>query len=136
MTQTQKQKPTLGRKNTRQHWALYVLDAFEAKHGREEGATAEDVWKFIGGGESEVFTSRADAGEGLYSAFDNDFVERRTVEGEWDGPKLIAYRLSPVGISVLQDAGKPTKLPNRKRDGYTRDLPVEPEHDVRDEVQV
>ena len=125
----QKEKPTLGRRNTRTHWAMYALDKWEAQKGREEGATANDVYELVGGEESIVFTSRADAGSALRQSFDKGFTQRRTLEGEWDGPELIAYRLTKKGATALKDAGKPDKLPNRREPDHNRDLPVEPEHE-------
>lgn len=132
MAQTQ-DRETLSRTNTRKHWALYALDAWESEHGRHEGATANDVWELVGGDESIIFTSRADAGAALRSAYDSGFAQRRTVEGEWDGPKLIAYRLTERGANALKDAGKPQKLPNRK-DSDDRSLPVEPARKVTADV--
>lgn len=126
--------PELSKKNTRKHWALYVLDAWETENGREEGATADDVWNFVGGEESIIFTSRRDAAAGLRAAHDEGFSERRSIEGTWDLPILIAYRLNKRGAKALKEAGKPTEKPNRHKEGYTRELPVEPAHEVQGEV--
>lgn len=126
-----KARDTLGQRNTRKHWALYALDKWEAENGRRDGATAEDIYTMVGGEDSRVFTSRADAGAALRAAFDAGFTQRRTVEGEWDGPELIAYRLTETGHDALRDASKPTKLPNRREEGYSRDVPAPPAHEIR-----
>lgn len=129
----QKPKPTtaeLSRKNTRKHWALYVLDAWEEKHGRDEGATAHDIWEMVGGEDSIIFTSRADAGAALRGVYDEGFAQRRSVEGDWEDPVLIAYRMNKVGAKALKEAGKPEQKPNRRQDDYTRELPVEPAHEI------
>lgn len=132
MSLQQQKAPDMGRRNTRKHWALYALDAYEATKGRKVGATAARLYDFLGGDESVVFKNRADAGAALRQAYAADFAERRTIEGEWDGPELIAYRLTEAGHRALQAAGKPTKLPARKQEGYDRSLPTEPEHTIRE----
>lgn len=121
----------LAQKNTRKHWAIYALAAWEDKHGREDGATAGELYEFVGGEESRIFKSMADTGAGLRAAHDGDYAERRTVDGEWDGPELIAYRLVKKGAEALRDTGKPDKLPNRKKEGYDRELPTEPTYEPK-----
>lgn len=126
-----RQKPKLGQKNTRTHWALYALDMWESKNGRDDGATPDDIYQLVGGEDSIVFTSRADAGSALRQAHKKNYTQRRSIEGDWDQPLLIGYRLVDSGAKALKNAGKPEKLPNRQRENYDRELPVEPEHEPR-----
>lgn len=129
-----KPKPRLSKTNTRKHWALYAMDAWESENGRDEGATADDIWKLVGDEESVVFTSRKDTAAGLRACHDDGFCQRRSIEGEWSEPVLIAYRLNQKGATALKDAGRPTKKPNRHRDGYERDLPSPPTHEIQGTV--
>lgn len=129
MSTTQTDDETLSRHNTRCHWAMYALDKWENDRGRETGATADDIWKLVGGEDSIVWTSRADAGSALRQAYDKGFCQRRSMENDWEGPILIAYRLTKTGARALRDAGKPEKLPNRHAEGYDRELPVDPEYE-------
>lgn len=128
---TTKSKVTLKQTNTRKHWAIYALAAWEDKNGREEGVTAGELYEFVGGEESRIYTSMADTGSALRAAYDGDYAERRTVDGEWDGPELIAYRLLKRGAEALRDTGKPEKLPNRKSGNYDRKLPTEPTYEPK-----
>lgn len=120
----------LRQRNTRTHWALYALHAWESQHGREMGATPRDIWEIVGGEESVIWKSIKDSADALRQTYNGGFTQRRTLDGEWDGPELLAYRLTERGKQVLSKAGKPHKKPARREEGYNRELPVNPTHEI------
>lgn len=126
------------RPNTRKHWTLYTLDAWESKDPDERranesgGATARALYDFAAGDDSIVFRSGQEVSailSELRRKYDPEPVERRTDATTFDGMDVeYQYRLSEYGRKVLLDLGAPDKLPNRRSEDYDRELDAKPGH--------
>lgn len=138
--------------NTRKHWVMYSLDAYEAEsqqrdedgqftqnRARTVGVRPKELFEFVGGADSIVFKNKTEVSQLLaelarsapYFKLEERPVNRRTNSTEWSGPdSRFQYRLTEFGRNVLLDLGSPDKLPNRNDfEEDDRALGVKPAHE-------
>lgn len=118
---------TLPRENTRAHWALYALSAYEERSDDDEPVTTRRLYELVGGDDSAVFTHPIDLSAVLSDLSNRGFIERRTHRmTEFDDVDVeYEVRLNDTGREAIWRLGTPSLLPNRRREGYDRSLPKE-----------